>query len=184
MRHFFTRRVPPVSRILLVESGSRSLFEDLIPGLRSSWGNDVPVDLVTCYNGLPEGFSSKTTTVYHVSDYRGRPGRARLYKELAAKRYSIVGIICSAEPIMTKWKWAVAAHVPAKVFVLNENGDYFWIDYSHWRVMRHFALYRTGLAEAGAVRTLARLLLFPFTLLYLLLYAASAHASRAFRKAF
>lgn len=79
---------------------------------------------------------------------------------------------------MTKWKWVIAARLPAKVFVLNENGDYFWLDYSQWRVIRHFVLFRAGLSGAGAVRTLARLALFPFTILYLLLYAAAVHLRR------
>lgn len=182
MRYFFTRREPPVSRILLVESGSRHLLEALIPGIRQTYGNSIAVDLVTCYAGLPAGFDAATTTVYRVTDYRDPAARARLYRELAANRYSVLGMICSAEPIMTKWKWMLAARLAAKVFVLNENGDYFWLDHGHWESIRHFALYRAGLAGAGAVRTLGRLLLFPLTLLYLVMYAATAHLGRAMRK--
>jgi hypothetical protein len=182
VRYFLTRRQPEVSRLLLVESGPRYLFEGLIPGIRESYGPSVFVDLVTCYPGLPAGFDPATTTVYRVSDYRGRAGRSRLYRELAANRYSVAGIICSAQPIMTKWKWALTLRLPAKVFILNENGDYFWLDYAHWRVIRHFVLYRAGLAGAGAVRTLARLFLFPATLLYLLLYATTVHGRRVLRR--
>jgi hypothetical protein len=181
VRYFFTRRQPDVSRILLIESGSRYLLEGLISGIRDTYGPEIFVDLVTCYPGLPEGFDPEVTAVYRVTDYRGRAGRARLYRELARNRYSIAGMICSAEPIMTKWKWSLAARLPAKFFILNENGDYFWIDYGHWSVIRHFALYRAGLAGAGAVRTLARLALFPFTLLFLLCYAAVVHLSRRAR---
>ena len=178
MKYFFTRRQPEARRILLVESGSRYLLEGLISGIRATYGNAIFVDLVTCYPGLPDGFQAANTCVYRVTDYRGRAGRARLYGELARNRYSILGVICSAEPIMTKWKWSLAARLPAKVFILNENGDYFWVDFGHWAVIRHFVLYRAGLAGAGAVRTLARLALFPFTLIYLLCYAAIAHLSR------
>lgn len=178
MRYFLTRRLPEASRILLVESGSRYLLEGIISGIRSTYGNEIFVDLVTCYPGLPEGFHPENSTVYRVTDYRDSAGRARLYRELARNRYSILGIICSAEPIMTKWKWMLAARLPAKVFILNENGDYFWVDRGHWSVIRHFALFRAGLAGAGAVRTLARLALFPFTLLFLLSYAAIAHLTR------
>jgi hypothetical protein len=181
VRYFFTRRQPEVSRILLVESGSRCLFEGLISGLRETYGHDVFVDLVTCYPGYPEGFRPETTNIYRVTDYRGRAARRQLLRELLRNRYSIMGIVCSAEPIMTKWKWALAARLPAKIFVLNENGDYFWLDYSHWPTIRHFVLFRAGLAGAGAVRTLARLALFPLTLLYLLLYASILHTRRALR---
>jgi hypothetical protein len=181
VRYFFTRGQPQAARILLIESGSRYLFEGLISGLRETYGEEVAIDLVTCYPGLPEGFCAENTTVYRVTDYRGRAARRRLLTELLANRYSILGMICSAEPIMTKWKWALALRLPAKVFVLNENGDYFWLDYGHWSTIRHFVLFRAGLAGAGAVRTLARLVLFPFTLLYLLLYASVLHSRRAFR---
>ena len=182
VRYFFTRREPNVSRILLVESGSRALLEGIISGIRKTYGDKIFVDLVTCYSGLPAGFCSETTTVYRVTDYRGRAGRARLYRELARNRYAVLGIICSAEPIMTKWKWMLAARLPAKVFVLNENGDYFWVDWGHWSIIRHFALFRAGLAGSDAVRTLARLALFPFTLLYLLSYAATVHLARRLSK--
>ena len=183
MRYFFTRRQPEASRILLVESGSRYLLEGIISGIRSTYGPAIFVDLVTCYPGLPDGFDAATTTVYRVTDYRGRAGRSRLYRELARNRYSIAGVICSAEPIMTKWKWSLAARLPAKFFILNENGDYFWLDRVHLTNLRQFVLFRSGLAGAGAVRTLVRLISFPFALLYLLAYAMSAHARRALRRA-
>ncbi len=83
---------------------------------------------------------------------------------------------------MTKWKWALVAQVPAKVFILNENGDYFWLDRGHWTNIRHFVLFRAGLAGAGAVRTIGRLLLFPFTLLYLIAFAAVVHAQAYWRR--
>jgi hypothetical protein len=182
VRYFFTRRLPVASRILLVESGSRDILESVIAGIRGTWGDQIFVDLVTCFPGLPRGFDSSNTCVYRVTDYRGRAGRARLYRELAANRYNILGMLCSAEPIMTKWKWVLALRLPAKVFVLNENGDYFWLDRTHLATIRHFVLFRAGLAGAGAVRTLARVFLFPFTLVYLLLYAAVAHSKRAVRR--
>jgi hypothetical protein len=82
---------------------------------------------------------------------------------------------------MTKWKWVLAARLPGKVFILNENGDYFWLDRGHLSNVRHFILFRAGLTGAGAIRTLARLALFPFTLLYLILFAASIHLLRRLR---
>ena len=182
VRYFFTRREPHVSRILLVESGSRGLLEGILPGIRKTYGEEIFVDLVTCYSGLPAGIRPENSVVYRVTDYRGRAGRARLYRELARNRYAVVGIICSAEPIMTKWKWVLAARLPAKVFVLNENGDYFWVDWGHWSIIQHFALFRAGLAGADAVRTLARLALFPVTLLFLLSYAAWVHLARRLSK--
>jgi hypothetical protein len=173
---------PPVSSILLVESGSRRLLEKLIPTLRGTWGDTIPIDLVTCYNTLPDGFQPVTTRLYCVTEYRGRALRRRLYRELAANRYAYMGIVCSGEPLMTKWKWAVALRVPAKLFIVNENADFFWFSRSHWRVVLRFALLRSGLAGAGAVRILSGVILFPFTVLYLLLYATAVHTVRLLRR--
>ncbi len=178
MRHFFTRDYPPFTRVLLVESGPRQLFNDLIAGLYETYGHQLEIDLVTCYAGIPEGFRG---TVYRVTDYAGPVGRKRIYAELAAAQHPIVGIICSGVPVMTKWKWMLAARLPAKVFVLNENGDYFWLDWAHWRVMAHFALFRAGLTGTAAVPTIARLLFFPVTLGYLLVYAGAVHLRRKIR---
>ncbi|MBZ5612292.1 MAG: hypothetical protein LAP38_28900 [Acidobacteriia bacterium] len=180
MRYFLSKSLPPFSRVLLIESGNRTLYENLLSGFYDAHPG-MQADLVTCYAGVPEHFRSGAGQVYRVTDYPGRSQRQRLYRELAANRYTIVGIICSAEPIMTKWKWALAARLPAKVFVLNENGDYFWIDRGHLATIRHFVLFRSGLTGSGAVRTLARLVLFPFTLLYLILYALTVHLRRKLR---
>jgi hypothetical protein len=182
VRYILKHGDPPVTSILLVESGSRHLLEKLIPTLRHTWGEGIPIDLVTCYNTLPSGFDPETTRLYCVTEYRGRALRRRLYRELAAKRYAYVGIVCSGEPLMAPWKWAVALRAPAKLFIINENADFFWFSRSHWRVVLRFALLRSGLAGAGAVRILSGLILFPFTLLYLLLYATAVHTHRAVRR--
>jgi hypothetical protein len=47
--------------------------------------------------------------------------------------------------------------------------------------IREFALVRLGLSGAGAIRTIGRLLIFPFSVLFLLLYAFAAHSGRFFR---
>jgi hypothetical protein len=164
--------------VLLVESGSRYLFDDLIPGLWEIYGERLRLDLVTCFAGTPKGFRPDRGEVYRVIDFAGRPGRKRLYRILAANGYTVTGIICAGEPIMTKWKWVLALRIPAKTFVLNENGDYFWLDWSHWRTIRHFVAFRAGLSGARGIRTLVRLAFFPLTLLYLLIYAAVVHLRR------
>ena len=182
MRYVLRGGNPPVRAILLIESGSRHILEQVLPSLRATWGEEIFIDLVTCYAGLPQGFRAETTRIYRVADYQGRALRRQLYRQLGQNQYALAGVICSGEPIMTKWKWAVASHVPAKVFIINENADYFWFDRHHWSVLRKFVLYRSGLAGAGAVRTLVELACFPFTLLYLLLYATAVHTRRALRR--
>lgn len=164
---------------MLVESGSRHLLEKLIGGLLDNWGH-VPLSLVTCYPTLPEGFP-ESTRLYRVADYRGREARRRLCRELDSSGNAILGIICSGEPLMPKWKWALALRLHAKVFIINENGDYFWMDRGHIGLLWRLVLLRTDLAGSGAARTLARIVSWPFTLTYLLLYAGVVHARRAGR---
>ena len=182
VRYFLSRRQPPAGSILLVESGSRELLERAIVPLRRTWGDEVFIDLVTCYGGLPAGFAPETTRAYSVTEYRGRDARRRLFHQLAENRYAQVGIVCSEQPLMTKWKWALALRLPAKVFIINENGDYFPLEIRQWGNVCRFALSRAGLGGAGAVRTLSHMISFPFTLLYLLLYATTVHTRRALRR--
>jgi hypothetical protein len=181
VRYFLRSRYPDVSSILLIESGSRSIVERVVTALRRGYGDEVPIDIVSCFAARPEGFDERTR-VYRVADYRGREGRRKLYRQLTAQKYPVMGIVCSGEPLMTKWKFALAWQVPAKVFIINENADFFWLDFGHMRQFRRFVLFRAGLAGAGAVRTLARAISFPFTLFYLLLYASVVHARRTFRR--
>jgi hypothetical protein len=150
--------------------------------LRAQWP-EVPVDLLTCYRGLPGGFASDTA-VYLVSDYPDAESRAQLFRTLRERNYQVAIMICSAEPVMTKWKWMLALRVPAKFVIVNENADYFWLHWDNRDVLRRFVLVRTGLAGAGALHTAGRLLLFPFSLLFLVLYACVLHLKRRLRIVF
>ena len=183
MRNFWKLRQPDVRRIVLVESGPRHLLEGAIPVLRRLYGDSIPIDLVTCFAGSPAGFTAGNGRVYQVADHQGRAGRKRLYRELCALAPDALVMVCADVPIMTKWKWALAWNLPAKVLILNENSDFFWFDRAHWRVILHFIAFRAGLTGGGMVRTIADFALFPFTLGYLLLYAGWVHARRKVRLA-
>ena len=77
-----------------------------------------------------------------MNDYGGATGRDALWTDLAKREYIVTGVICSAEPIMTKWKWWLAAKVSAKIFIIKENADYFWVDRWHFTQLRRFVVYR------------------------------------------
>ena len=177
---FFRLRFPPHPRILLVESGSRHLIEGAIPHLRQHFGEQVPMDLFTCFAGLPAGLAGGSA-VYHSYDCQGRTARKQLYRELAARGVGVLVILCTGEPIMPKWKWALALNLPVRLLVVNENGDAFWFDRTNLKTIIHFVLFRAGLTGGDAVRTVSQALLFPFTVLYLLLYAAVVHLRRKAR---
>ncbi len=174
---FFRLRFPANPRVVVVESGSRHLVEGVIPHLRRYFGDQVPIDLVTCFAGLPAGLS-EAATVYRVHLYRGREGRKRLYREMRASGASVLVALCSGEPILAKWKWALALRLPVRLLVVNENGDFFWFDRGNWKTIRQFVLYRAGLSGGDAVRTIGQVVIFPLTLAYLLIYAAAVHLRR------
>ncbi|MCC7175011.1 MAG: hypothetical protein IT159_07425 [Bryobacterales bacterium] len=177
---FFRLGFPQSPRILLVESGSRRLLEGVIPYLRGHFGSQAPLELLTCYAGKPAGLG-EGSAVYQTHHHQGRKARKRLYRTLAENGVGVLVILCSAEPIMTKWKWALALNLPARVLVVNENGDAFWLDRTNWKTILHFVLFRAGLTGGDAVRTLTQALLFPLTLLYLLVYAGAIHLRRKVR---
>jgi hypothetical protein len=178
LRYFFRRRVPPCSRLLLIESGSRHLIEKAAAALQSMFGSNIEIDVVTCYVGTPVHVNG---SVYNVNEYGGPAGRNRLLADLTVRGHTIAGILCSAEPIMTKWKWWLAAKLPAKLIIINENGDFFWFDRTNFGVIRQFVAYRMGLTGTSAVPSLVRLVCFPLTLTYLLLYAGTVHFRRKLR---
>lgn len=175
LKRFLSARIPPLNNLILVESGDRAVLEKLLPSL---YTHCPYIDVVTCFAGPPVHFVAERGRIYNIAEYGGREGRKRLYAELWAKHYSAVGIVCADQPIMTKWKWAIASSLPGKLFIVNENVDYFWVDRENWKTVGRFALFRAGLSGADAVRTLTQLAVFPFTVLYLMLYTAWVHARR------
>ena len=182
MRHFWdVRTFPEKSRILLVESGSRELLEKAIPTVRTFWdGKTPPMDLFTCFGGVPEGIGDDGQ-IYRVADYPG-PERKKLLRELKNRGYAVMGIVCSEEPILAKWKWLIAFGVPAKMLVINESGDCFWCDRNNWGAIRAFVASRSGITGATVLRSILQTIVLPFTFLWLVLFAAHAHTMRAFHR--
>jgi len=180
MLHFFRRRIPAFDGLVLVESGARHLADRFLASVYENHPS-AKVDLVTCYAGTPPEFRPDRGTVHRVADYPDAAARRSFLSHLSKGGYTTAVIICSGEPIMVKWKWVIAARLPVKVLILNENGDYFWFDYSNLGILRQLLVQRAGLSGAGAITALVRLVVFPFTLAYLLMYAATVHLRRKVR---
>lgn len=169
---------PEPTRILLVESGSRELLEKAILSIRTFWdGRTPPIDLFTCFGGVPEGIGDDGQ-IYRVAHYPG-PERKKLLRELKTRNYAVMGLVCSDEIILEKWKWLIALSVPAKLLVINESGNCFWFDRSNWTVIRQFVASRSGLTGATMLRSILQVAALPITFLWLLCFAAGAHTVRA-----
>src|SRR5262249_49862777 len=90
-------------------------------------------------------------------------------------------ILCTGEPIMFYWKMLAAILLPSKVLVINENADYFWLDVGHRKNLRQLLGDRWGVNLEEVFWTLLRAIVFPATLLILLLTAFFLYARRWWR---
>lgn len=167
----------------MVESGPRHVLERLLPALDRNYPELEQLDILTCHAGVPDGFDARSGRIFHVQEYRGAAARRRLFRELKGRRPDICGLLCTGDPIMTAWKWLTAWSVPSKLFLVNENSDYFWVDRGHWRILVRFLMARAGLGGGDALSHLGQALLLPFTFTFLLLYAAQVHFRRWLRSA-
>lgn len=177
---FHRQRIPPLDRILFVESCGRGLSE---PVLTQLYTHSRSIDLFTCYGGEPTTYRPSDGNVFRSQDYRDPASRRALYQEFKGQRYGAIGIVCSDEDILFKWKWMLAYQVPAKLFIVNENGDYFFVDYANAHHLWTLAASRIGLRGANTAATVARVFFFPITAAGLILYAGAVHARRRLRRA-
>ncbi len=166
-----------MTRVLLVESGSRALGEQAIERIRSVFGAELPVDALICRSEAPAS-ASRCWSVLGLHTARLRWA---LLRELRAQRHPVVAVLSSGDPTMAPWKWATAAMLPAKFLIVNENADFFWLDRGHWSNLVALGKQRSGLGGESAVRTLFRFVAYPFAFVYLLAYAAWVHTVRALR---
>jgi hypothetical protein len=180
MRFVLSRRTPPFDRILMIESGQRHISERFLEHLYQV-RQARNVDLLSCYTDVPSGFDINRGRVFFT--HQATTGRARndLFRDLAKRGYSAVCVLCTGDPIMTKWKWMTAARVPSKVLIVNENIDFYWLDIHHWRSAKAMLRHRMGLHGTGPFRMIADVLTLPVALAVLLAYAAGVHARRLLR---
>jgi hypothetical protein len=177
VRYFLTRRTPPVTRILLVESGSRESGEQAVGCLRKAFGGGIPIDVLGCRRAPLVGVDSYAD----VSEARTFSGRLAILRRIRHGGYAVAGILSTGDSTMALWKLAAIAVVPAKFLVLNENADFFWIDRVHWANGVSLLQQRSGLGGESTVRAMAWFAALPFAALFLLFYAAWVHLARVFR---
>lgn len=176
IKYFLSGAAPPATRILLVESGSRHVMERAVGGVERGWPGIV-LELCTCYPGLPAS-STGFARVWRVTDAPSYGHKWSMAREIAATRPPIAALMFSGEPIMFTWKMLLLMLLPSKILLINENGDFFWLDRPNLATLRQFMGARLGMNGEGMLRGIFRAVLFPVVFLFLLLSAAVSYVTR------
>jgi hypothetical protein len=180
MLRFISKWTPLFDRVLVVESGARSVTEHFLRELYAR-AELERLDVLTCYGGPPSNFDPGKGQIYETHRAQSAQARRKLLAGFRSTRYSAICILCTGVSVMTKWKWTTAAMVPAKVLLVNENSDTFWLDRGHLRYVKGMINERMRLNQISPLRLLQELCLFPFTLMILLAFAAKTHVRRILR---
>ncbi|HWF08638.1 MAG TPA: hypothetical protein VG297_09240 [Bryobacteraceae bacterium] len=147
------------------------------------------LDLLTCYGKPPESFDFTRGVVYSVHDPEARADRSAFIQKLASGPYTLLALMLTGSPVLAKWKWMLAFRSSARLIAVNEEAKYFGLEIWNHRALERMLLQRlnpfadyTRDSLAGMlVALLAGLFVAPFTVAYLLLYAAGLHLRRWLR---
>ncbi len=169
-----------MDRVLLVESGSRSFCERFLAHLYAEHPAKR-VDVLTCYEGGPQNFDFQRGEILSIHRVKGS-GRMAFLGKLKENNYSVLAIMCSNEDIMTRWKWAAVWKIPAKLLIVNENADYFWMDTANLGNLMVLIRRRSGLHSGPSLEMMLGVVAAPFVYLFLLSNAAWVYARRALRR--
>jgi hypothetical protein len=174
MKGFFDDAVPSGHSVLVIESGSQHILARASNGLRQAFP-EARLSLLTCWPDTPPGPFAR---VMQARDYPGTGAKLRLLASFRKQPSDVLAVVCSKEPIMYSWKMMALLIVPAKTLIINENGDFFWLDWNNRRTLRSFLQSRWVIIRKEFLLTVLRALAFPFTVLYLLATAAWLYARR------
>ena len=177
MKYFFRRKIPATTDILIIESGSPAVARRALERIRKHFP-EARYHLCTCQ---PDAPSASYTSVFRAADYPTVWKKLGLLYSFCRPGWNILAILCTGEPILLRWKLMALAMLPAKVLVVNEHSDFFWLDWENRRTLRQLASIRWGVNLEEFFATLLRLLVFPFTLLLLLVTAGLLYLRRAWR---
>ncbi|HEX4772748.1 MAG TPA: hypothetical protein VH351_18080 [Bryobacteraceae bacterium] len=185
MRGFFRRRDEPLRRILLIESGPRETGELVLsrlfaPGAGNT--SELHCDVLTCYTTAPGAFNPARGKLLSVHTPEATANRRAYVNKLASDLYDAVFILCPGSGVLAKWKWAVAAKSKSRLAIADEYGDWFFVSFSNLGQLAVLVVRRLNLASFPLLfLALAKILIAPFVIAYLALYAAQVHLQRWIR---
>jgi len=169
---------PGAEDVLLIESGSPDVSLRVVEKIRKLFPG-ARYHLLTCWpETTAQHHSAGYQSIFRTSDFPTAMEKVRLLFSLARRGWRVLAILCTGEPLLWRWKLLALLIFPSKVLVANENADFFWLDWAHRRNLRQFLAVRWGVNRDEIAATVLRALLFPFTLLFLLLTAFYLYTRR------
>ncbi len=177
MKYFFRRKIPTARDILLMESGSREVARQALESIRKIFPH-ARYHLCTCQPDPPPAMFSN---VFRVTDYPTGWKKLGLLLYFWRQGWEVLVILCTGEPLLWRWKMLALVILPAKVMIVNENADFFWLDWGNQGNLRRLLGIRWGVNLEEFFYTLLRALAFPLTLLILLFTAGFLYMRRARR---
>lgn len=156
---------------LLIESGAQAATERFLQHVYTA-ERECRVDVLTCYRTYPENFDTNRGRMFYIHEPEIAQRRSAFICRLLAARYSVLAVVSTGSPVLTKWKWLLVAFTRARVLIVTENSQYFLLESLSGRVPR---------LSAVQLRLGAELLVVPFSMTFLLVYAGAAHFRRLFR---
>ena len=178
MRYFFRSRIPEPGTVLLIESGSRSVMEKAYARMRPLF-SQARFELCTCFPGVPA--PGDFERVYRVPEAADAASKWKMLLTMRRSRPPVAVLLFTSEPILLRWKLLLMFLLPSKLLVVNENGDFFWLDWSNRAIIRRFLGARLDVEGAELLRSACRVLLFPFVLAFVGCYALFAYLGRWLR---
>src|SRR5687768_1258048 len=167
MKHFFRQKFPPSGDILIIESGASQVTDRACPGLRRLYP-EARFHLATCW---PNRRSAEFAEIFSVVDYAGRGTKLGLLRQFRRHGYTVLVVLCTGQPVMSLWRALSLVLVPAKVIIVNENADFFWLSWENRATLRAFLGARWGINLRHSAMILLRAAAFPLTILFLMLTA-------------
>ena len=133
------------------------------------------LELCTCFSGLP---AAEFDRVWRVTEAPSLGAKWSMARAIAGSRPPVAAMLFSGEPILFYWKAALLLLLPSKILLINENGDFFWLDRPNLPTLRQFVGARLGMNGEGMLRGVCRVVSFPFVLAFLMLAGAFTYLMR------
>ncbi len=180
MRGVLSSREASFDQILIVESCAREVTERFLRHVYKEQ-RSRRVDLVTCYTGAQCAFDPARGTLFSVHQPSIARNRRKFISGLNSSPYTLVAIFCAGTPVLQRWKWAIALRTRAKVLIVNERADFFFFDLAGRRPAAILLAERLRIRGSINLGAIAKVLLVPFTIIFLLSYAGWVHARQFVR---